>query len=81
MRRDALRWLKTEFDLNYQGKVAEPWGKSRTPRPPTRLSPQGCAPQQPHLKRRKTSAAGFFANSDSEESGEEEQEEPQEGEY
>ena len=62
MRARALLWFKMEFNKNFKGKVgaAAPTGAS------------GDGPHQPHLKRRKTSAAGFFADSDSEESAEEE---------
>ena len=65
----ALAWLKAEFEKNYEGKVV-----AAAPQPDFSSdgAPDGARPR--HLKRRKTSTAGFFANSDSEESEGEEQE-------
>ena len=69
MRNRALAWLKAEFEKNYEGKVV-----AAAPQPDVSSdgAPDGARPR--HLKRRKTSTAGFFANSDSEESEGEEQE-------
>jgi hypothetical protein len=66
MRARALLWFKAEFNKNFKGKVAA----AAQPAAP----PDG--PHQPHLKRRKTSASGFFAESDLEESEEEEAQGP-----
>ena len=73
MRTRALAWLKAEFEKNYKGKVvvAAPQPDASSDGAPDG-APDGARPR--HLKRRKTSTAGFFANSDSEESEGEEQE-------
>ena len=67
MRSRAQQWLKLEFEKNFKGKVAAAEQPDAQPGAP----PDG-APL--HRKRRKTSAAGFFAGSDSDESEEEEEE-------
>ena len=54
----AIKWLTTEFDKNFKGKVvkaAEATAAATTARG---------APSGRHVKRRKTSAASFFADSD-----------------
>jgi hypothetical protein len=71
MRTRALSWLKAEFDRNYKGKVKVTPSDASHDGPPD-ASHDG--PRPSHRKRRKTSAAGFFAGSDSE--SEEEQERP-----
>ena len=62
-RRMALRLLTAEFNKNFKGKVA-------TAAPEPNAAPNAAG--RPHQKRRKTSAASFFQESDSEsEAGEE----------
>ena len=74
MRNRALAWLKAEFEKNYEGKVV-----AAAPQPDASSdgAPDGARPR--HLNAQaaasgETSTAGFFANSDSEESEGEEQE-------
>jgi hypothetical protein len=68
MRVRARTWLKAEFEKSYKGKVAA----AAQPNAPLDGSAPTSAPQG--QKRRKTSAAGFFADSDSETEKGEEQE-------
>ena len=63
----ALLWFKAEFDKNFKGKVAAA---------PQQWAAPSDGSHPPHLKRRKTSASGFFAESDSEESEAEEAQGP-----
>ena len=69
MRSRALQWLKLEFEKNFKGKVAE---AAEQPDAQPGAPPDG-APL--HRKRHKTSAAGFFAGSDSDESEDDDEEE------
>ena len=69
-RERALAWLKAEFEKNYKGKVK---ASATQPGASADDAPDGARAQ--NVKRRKTSTASFFANSDSEESGDLEQEE------
>ena len=68
MRERAITWLKIEFEKHYKGKVAACGSQQEA-------SPDGADGARPkHIKRRKTSTASFFANSDSEECEDEEEE-------
>ena len=63
MRTRAVTWFTHEFNTKYKGKVAAPTG---APDASPAVASGTAAPR--HVKRRKTSAAGFFADSDEEES-------------
>jgi hypothetical protein len=58
----AIKWFTDQFNRNYKDKVASV--------PPATGTASGPPPSVRHLKRRKTSAAGFFADSDGDEDGE-----------
>ena len=64
MRRRAVKWLTDEFVKGYKGKASA--NGTGTPE-----AAQEAARLQLHVKRRKTSAASFFADSDSDDKEEE----------
>ena len=61
----AEKWLREEFDKNYKGKVPTAAAGSATPARAAAAGPSR------HVKRRKTSASSFFADSDEDASGDE----------
>ena len=69
-RRQAIKWLKEEFEAKYKGKFKAKDAAAAGPGPVGASSPAG---EQQHRKRRKFSAASFFAESeDDDDEGEEE---------
>ena len=60
-RRDALGWLKSEFDKKYKGRLKPVVGSDSEP-----SEDEADAPQAPHLKRRKVSVASLMNDSDDE---------------
>ena len=70
MRRTAAKWLTEEFNKHYKGKYAAKQAAAPSGTPSTA--------RQPHTKRRKTSAAAFFDDSeDEDEDDSQDEHEPQ----